>query len=186
MSFIPRHPPSATTSSPPGCRIQQAGRRFDRSPRSVARPRLARDGFRNNPAEPRQIDEPLHFSRVAEGAGSHQNRVRQRESSELDGKIDFGRYRRGGHGFWSEVRGRSDNVTAAMHVNNWPPRTAKDRPSEQTSSAAAGRLFQQRSSASGIAYVSKSVFTRTRSRHRGSVRVADGRAYRETRFVPIH
>ena len=58
-------------------RIQQAARRLDRPPRLVPRPRLLGDGLRQDPAQAVQVHQTLHLPRIAEGPGSHQDRVGQ-------------------------------------------------------------------------------------------------------------
>ena len=72
-------------------RVQQARSGFDRSPRAVASTRLAGDGFRENGAQARQIDQTLHLTGVAERAGGNEDGRRDLERSELHPQITAGR-----------------------------------------------------------------------------------------------
>ncbi len=69
-------------------RVEHAGGGFDGSPRRVAGARLLRDRLGQDAAEAAKIDQAFHLAGIAERARRDQDRVRQPQPAELDGKID--------------------------------------------------------------------------------------------------
>ncbi len=67
--------------------VEHSRRRLDGARRRVADARLARDGFGDDAAQPREIDEAGHLPCVAERARGHEDGIAQAKAAEGDGKV---------------------------------------------------------------------------------------------------
>ena len=62
--------------------VQKSSGRFHRPPWLVTDPRFSRNGFRHDRAKLGNVDDPLHFSRVAERSRGNHDRVFESQSAE--------------------------------------------------------------------------------------------------------